>query len=80
MSALSLFGFAAVAFTLVCYVLEERARGWILGFAAGCAMSAVYGFLQGAWPFGVVEVVWTIVAMRRWRRASTASTAPEPIA
>ena len=74
MDALSLFGFAAVGFTLICYVLEERGRGWFLGFAAGSLGSSAYGFLQGAWPFGVVELVWALVAVRRW--ASLA----EPIA
>ena len=70
MSALSLFGFVSVSFTLLCYVREERAPGWTFGFATGCLMSAAYGFLQGAWPFGIVEVIWTIVALRRWRRAT----------
>jgi hypothetical protein len=84
LSALSLFGFFAVGFTLLCYLMEERATAWILGFAGGCAMSAAYGFLQGAWPFGLVEIVWTLVALRRWWRAGRAGTgagrASEPIA
>ena len=66
MSLLSLFGFFAVSFTLLCYMLEARAPAWTLGLAAGCVMSAFYGFLQGAWPFGVVEMIWTAVAARRW--------------
>lgn len=74
MDELSLFGFAAVGFTLICYVLEERGRGWVLGFAAGSLGSSAYGFLQGAWPFGVVELVWALVAVRRWARRG------EPIA
>lgn len=79
MDALSLFGFVAVGFTLLCYVLEDRAPAWTLGFAAGCLMSAGYGFLQGAWPFGAMETIWTIVALRRWWRASRATPAgPEP--
>lgn len=74
MDALTWFGFAAVSFTLVCYALEDRATGWILGFAFGSALGSIYGFLQGAWPFGVVEIVWTIVALRRWQRRSLASS------
>jgi hypothetical protein len=27
----------------------------------------VYGFLQGAWPFGLIEVIWAAVAVWRWR-------------
>jgi len=68
MDALTLFGLAGISFTLVCYLLEDRAPGWTLGFATGCLLSSVYGFLQGAWPFGVVELIWTGVALRRWRQ------------
>jgi len=53
---------------LVFYALEDRAPVFILCFAVSCAASSTYGFLQGAWPFGVVEAVWTLVALRRWRR------------
>jgi len=60
------FGLVAVTATLVFYALEDRSPAYILAFAGGCAASALYGFLQGAWPFGLVEIAWTIVAMRRW--------------
>lgn len=68
MDALTLFGLAAISLMLVCYLLEDRAPIWTLGFAACCALSSVYGFLQGAWPFGVVELIWTGVALYRWRK------------
>jgi hypothetical protein len=68
MDALTWFGLAAVSFTLLCYALEDRAPAWILGFALGSALGSIYGFLQGAWPFGVIEIVWTLVALQRWRR------------
>ena len=64
---LNAFGLAAVSFTLVCYALEDRASWYTLGFAAGSLASSAYGFLQGAWPFGLVEIAWTVVALRRWR-------------
>jgi hypothetical protein len=64
--SLSLFGLFAVAAMLVCYALEERSHGFILGFAAACALGSIYGFLQGAWPFGLVEAIWAGVALRRW--------------
>jgi hypothetical protein len=63
---LTLFGLCAVTAMLVCYAFEHRGAGWILGFAAACALGSVYGFLQGAWPFGLVEAVWSGVAVRRW--------------
>ena len=51
---------------VVCYALERRSHWFILGFAISCALGSVYGFLQGAWPFGVVEAVWCGIAARRW--------------
>ena len=68
MDALTLFGLFAVTFMLVCYVMEDRSPWWTLAFAGGCLMGSVYGFLQGAWPFGAVELIWTIVALRRWQQ------------
>ena len=65
---LNAFGLAAVTVTLVFYALEDRSPVYILAFAGGCLASAVYGFLQGAWPFGVIEIAWTIIAVRRWHR------------
>jgi hypothetical protein len=66
MDRLTLFGLFAVTAMLVCYALEDRSRWFILAFAAACALGSVYGFLQGAWPFGLVEAVWAVVALRRW--------------
>ena len=66
MDALQLFGLFAVTAMLVCYALEDRDRLFILAFAAACALGSIYGFLQGAWPFGLVEAVWAAVALRRW--------------
>jgi hypothetical protein len=74
---LNAFGLVAVTLTLVFYALEERSPAFVLAFGGGCLASAVYGFLQGAWPFGLIEIAWTIVAVRRWldrRRSSTASS------
>jgi hypothetical protein len=67
MSALSLFGLAAVTAMLVFYALEDRSPWFVLAFAAACALGSAYGFLQGAWPFGLVEAVWAGVAVWRWR-------------
>ena len=67
MDALSLFGLLAVSAMLVTYALEDRSHWYILAFAAACALGSIYGFLQGAWPFGLVEAVWAGVALRRWR-------------
>ncbi len=78
---LTLFGAAAVSVMLLAYALEERAVAWVLVFALACAASSLYGWLAGTWPFGVVEGVWALVALRRWRaRASgpTRATPPPP--
>jgi len=66
MDRLTLFGLFAVTAMLVCYALEARSPWFVLAFAAACALGSVYGFLQGAWPFGAVEAVWSAVAVRRW--------------
>ena len=66
MSPLTLFGLFAVSAMLICYTLESRSAWFILGFACSCVLGSAYGFLQGAWPFGLVEAVWTLVAARRW--------------
>ena len=60
------FGLFAVTAMLVTYALEHWSRWFILAFAGACVLASVYGFLQGAWPFGVVEGVWSLVAVRRW--------------
>jgi hypothetical protein len=64
---LTVFGAAAVTFMMVMYALERRHRVYVLGFACGCVLSSAYGFLAGAWPFGVVELVWAGIALRRYR-------------
>jgi hypothetical protein len=61
------FGLFAVASMLACYALEDRSTWFVLGFAGACALGSVHGFLQGAWPFGLVEAIWALVSLRRWR-------------
>jgi hypothetical protein len=64
--AVTIYGVCAVTFMMAMYALERRHRAFVLGFALGCLLSSVYGFLARAWPFGVVEVVWSGVALRRY--------------
>ena len=66
MNAVTLYGVVAVTFMMLMYALEKRGAGFIAAFAVGCALSSAYGFLAGAWPFGVVEAVWAVVAVRRY--------------
>ena len=65
--AITIYGVCAVTFMMAMYALESRGRGFVLAFAFGCVLSSVYGFLSGAWPFGVVELIWSAVAVRRYR-------------
>jgi hypothetical protein len=65
--AVTIYGVCAVTFMMVMYALEPRGRGFVLAFAAGCVLSSIYGFLSGAWPFGVVELIWAGIAVRRWK-------------
>lgn len=64
---ITLFGVGALTFMMAMYALERRGRGFVLAFAAGCLLSSAYGFLAGAWPFGVVEAIWSVIALRRYR-------------
>jgi len=66
LDALTLFGLFAVMAMLLCYALEKRSPWFILAFAISCVLASAYGFLQGAWPFGLVEGIWSGVALRRW--------------
>jgi hypothetical protein len=70
MDALTAFGLVAVTAMLLTYALEERSPHYILAFAVACGLGSIYGFLQGAWPFGLVEAAWSGVALRRWTRAA----------
>jgi hypothetical protein len=75
MTPLSAFGLFAVTAMLVTYALESRSNWYVLAFAFACALGSIYGFLQGAWPFGLVEAIWSVVAVRRWwlKRTEVAS-------
>ncbi len=66
MSVVTVYGVCAVTFMMVMYALEHRGRRFIVGFAVGCLLSSLYGFLSGAWPFGVVELIWSGIALRRF--------------
>ena len=79
-TALSTFGVISVCAGLLFYALEERHPAFVLAFALACISASVYGFLQGAWPFGFVELAWAGVAMRRWwvrRGRAGASSSPD---
>jgi len=67
MDLLTIYGVLAVTAMLVTYALEPRSPRFVIAFAAACVAAAAYGFLQGAWPFGVVELAWSGVALRRWK-------------
>lgn len=79
MDGLTVFGLFAVTSMLVCYALEGRSPWFILAFAGACALGSAYGFLQGAWPFGIVEAVWAVVAFARWCRAKDSDASSETI-
>lgn len=74
MDTLTAFGLFSVTAMLFCYALEDRSAWFIVGFAGACVLGSIYGFLQGAWPFGVVEGIWALVALRRWLNKRQEST------
>lgn len=63
----TIYGVVALTFMMVMYALERRRSVYVAGFAVGCVLSSIYGFLSGAWPFGIVELIWSAVALRRYR-------------
>ena len=65
-SVLTIFGVTVLTFMMLMYALEDRDRRFVLAFALGCALSSTYGFLAGTWPFGVVEGLWSLLAVRRY--------------
>jgi len=71
---LTLFGLMAVTAMLIFYALEDRNPWYILAFAGACALASLYGYLQGAWPFGVIEAIWAGVAVHRWQKRAAASS------
>jgi hypothetical protein len=67
-NAVTIYGVVALTFMMAMYTLEHRGRQFVILFALGCALSSAYGFMSGAWPFGVVEIVWSFIAVRRAQR------------
>jgi hypothetical protein len=67
----TIFGVAALTFMMTMYALEHRGRRFVSAFAMGCALSSAYGFASGAWPFGVVEAIWCVIAFRRFTHPAT---------
>lgn len=63
---ITLFGVVVITFMMIMYALERRGRSFVAAFSVGCVLSSVYGFLSGAWPFGVVEAIWSLIALRRF--------------
>jgi hypothetical protein len=76
MDRLTIFGLFAVTVMVILYALESRSRWFILAFAVSCVLASIYGFLQGAWPFGLVEAIWSLVALRRWWVTGTNDSPP----
>ena len=62
------YGVLALTFMMAMYALERRNPRFVLAFGCGCLLASSYGFLSGAWPFGVVEAVWALVALRRFQQ------------
>jgi|SRR5579875_1695077 len=67
-SGLTVFGLVAVTLMLVFYALEKRSHWFVLAFSGSCVLASAYGFMEGAWPFGLIEALWSVIALRRWWR------------
>jgi len=73
--ALTWFGLFAVSAMLLFYAFEDRSPWFVFAFAIACALASIYGFLQGAWPFGVIEAIWAVIAFWRFRKRLSVSAA-----
>lgn len=73
-AAVTIFGICSVGFMMAMYALERRHRGFVAAFALGCLLSSAYGFLSGAWPFGIAEVIWSGIAFGRFHRSVPGGT------
>lgn len=65
-SILNILGAADLAIMMAFYALEPKSRTYTLLFGLSCIGSSAYGFLSGTWPFGVIEAVWTFIALRKY--------------
>ena len=74
MGELTLFGFLAVTLMLIAYALEDRSHWFVLIFAGACLLGSIYGFLKGSWPFGLLEAIWSLVALKKWFKLSNRNT------
>jgi hypothetical protein len=75
-SAITIYGVVVLTFMMIMYALERRDRRFVLAFALGCALSSSYGFASGAWPFGVVEAIWCLIAIHRYYRGPAPRSDP----
>ena len=67
---ITIYGVVALTFMMTMYALEDHGRAYVAAFAFGCALSSIYGFFSGAWPFGIVEAIWAVIAFRRYQQAA----------
>ena len=74
MDLLTVFGLFAVTAMLGFSALEDRSHWFVAAFALACVLGSIYGFAQGAWPFGLVEAVWAFIALWRWRKRFSAES------
>jgi hypothetical protein len=77
-SAITIYGVVVLTFMMTMYAFERRDRQFILAFALGCALSSGYGFASGAWPFGVVEALWCVIALHRYFHRPTRQPGAAP--
>ncbi len=63
---LTVYGVTVLTLMMVMYALEARGKWFVLAFALGCGLSSSYGFASGAWPFGVIEAIWCVIAIQRF--------------
>jgi len=67
----TVFGVVAVSTMMIAYALEERFHSFVLVFAVASLSASLYAVLIEAWPFVVIEALWSAVAIRKWSNSKT---------
>jgi hypothetical protein len=62
---LMLFGFLSAFAAAACCIYRHESRNSMFAFAAALAAASVYGFLDGAWPMGILSAALALDATRQ---------------
>jgi hypothetical protein len=71
MDGTMVFGVLSAGMCAACYFQRHKGPVAMLTFAVSLAATGVYGFMEGAWPLGLLETAWAMDAARKGLKAQT---------